>query len=120
MYIEIGGLVFIILLTALAVYLIMNYVKNEEMRKFKQENSNNKKEEMPDIKDIKINIPIEPELQDSVALLKRLMDERNLPYNDDSDIVWFFDEDLPLKKLTKEYTNKVIDNYLEEIKKNAK
>lgn len=118
MYIEIGGLVFIILLTALAVYLIMNYVKNEEIRKIKQENSNNKNKEMPDINDIKINISIEPELQDSVALLKRLLDKRNLAYSDDSDIIWYFDEDLPLKELTEEYANQVIDNFLKSVENN--
>ncbi len=54
-------------------------------------------------------------MHDSIRLLRCLMDERQLSYDDDADLMWFFDEDLPLKELTEDYANEVIDNWLKEM-----
>lgn len=67
---------------------------------------------------LKVDFVTPHELRDSVELLKRLMDERNLAYSDDSDIIWYFEEDLPLKELTEKYANQVIDNFLKSVENN--
>lgn len=57
-------------------------------------------------------------MQDSILLLEHLMDSKGLAYCDDSDVIYYFDEDLPLKELTEKYAIQVIDNFLKETNKN--
>ena len=103
------------------VYMLVKYLQNEERRKLESEYKDKLEAMTPQLTPEDIQritqdaLKTPPELQDSVNLLKRLMDERNIPYEDESDILWYFDEDLPLKELTAEYANLVIDKYLKDM-----
>ena len=119
MYIEVSSLIMLALIIFSGVYLLVKHIQNEERRKVAKEYKEKIEALKPEPTREDIQLALKKahetptELQDSVNLLKRLMDKRNIPYEDESDIVWYFDEDLPLKELTDEYANKVIDDYLE-------
>lgn len=119
MYIEVSSLIMLALIIFSGVYLLVKHIQNEERRKVEKEYKEKIEALKPEPTREDIQLALKKaletptELQDSVNLLKRLMDKRNIPYEDESDIVWYFDEDLPLKELTAEYANKVIDDYLE-------
>ena len=119
MYIEVSSLIMLALIIFSGVYLLVKHIQNEERRKIEKEYKEKIEALKPEPTREEIRLALQkaletpPELQESINLLKRLMDERGIPYEDESDIVWYFDEDLPLKELTDEYANKVIDDYLE-------
>ena len=121
MYIEISSIIMLGLIIFSGVYLLVKHLQNEERRKVEKEYKEKIEALKPEPTREDIQLALKkaletpPELQDSVNLLKRLMDKRNIPYEDERDIMWFFDEDLPLKELTEEHANKVIDEYLKAI-----
>lgn len=125
MYIEVSSLIMLVLIIFSGVYLLVKHIQNEERRKVEKEYKEKIEALKPEPTREDIQLALKKaletptELQDSVNLLKRLMDKRNIPYEDESDIVWYFDEDLPLKELTDEYANKVIDKFLKVTQKTA-
>ena len=110
-----GGLIIAFIIW---VYFPRDIFKKLDKPKNELQNANSSIKSIPPKTTPKNIYETPPELRDSVELLKRLMYERNLAYSDDSDIIWYFDEDLPLKELTEEYANQVIDNFLKSVEKN--
>lgn len=122
MYIEVSSLIMLALIIFEGIYMLVKYLQNEQRRKVEKEYKDKIEALTPEPTPEDIRRALQkaletpPHLQDSVNLLKRLLDERNITYDDEGDIIWYFDEDLPLKEMTEEYANKVIDNFLEAIK----